>query len=110
MLITSLGCPFPLGSGLWKISWDLLQCTPGFGFGLGFVLGFFFAGTDCRAEAAPAAVSSCLGCAEQPVSCSSAEPLNLSHHSLEGSCRADAICSFPTTLSAPVDGRIAGKY
>uniref|UniRef100_A0A8C0AZ59 ETS variant transcription factor 7 n=1 Tax=Buteo japonicus TaxID=224669 RepID=A0A8C0AZ59_9AVES len=34
-------------------------------------------------------------------------PLNLSHHSLEGSCRADAICSFPTTLSAPVDGRIA---
>ncbi|NXW22582.1 ETV7 factor, partial [Circaetus pectoralis] len=60
-----------------------------------------------QAEAAPAAVSSCLGCAQQPVSCSSAEPLNLSHHSLEGSCRADAICSFPTTLSAPVDGRIA---
>ncbi|XP_075578383.1 transcription factor ETV7 isoform X1 [Pelecanus crispus] len=61
-------------------------------------------GTDCSAEAAPAAVSSCLGCAEQPVSCSHAEPLNLSHHSLESSCRADAVCSFPTT---PVDGKIA---
>ncbi|NXX61309.1 ETV7 factor, partial [Scopus umbretta] len=35
------------------------------------------------------------------------EPLNLSHHSLEGSCRANTICSFPTTLSAPVDGKIA---
>ncbi|NXU30989.1 ETV7 factor, partial [Thalassarche chlororhynchos] len=35
------------------------------------------------------------------------KPLNLSHHSSEGSCRADAICSFPTTLSAPVDGKIA---
>ncbi|XP_074706603.1 transcription factor ETV7 isoform X1 [Strix aluco] len=64
-------------------------------------------GTDCSAEAAPVAVSSCLGCAEQPVSCSRAEPLNLSHHSLEGSCRVDAICSFPTTPSAPVDGKIA---
>lgn len=81
-----------------------------FGICRGFFVCLFFAGTDCRAEAAPAAVSSCLGCAEQPVSCSSAEPLNLSHHSLEGSCRADDICSFPTTLSAPVDGRIAGKY
>uniref|UniRef100_A0A8C0FHL1 ETS variant transcription factor 7 n=1 Tax=Bubo bubo TaxID=30461 RepID=A0A8C0FHL1_BUBBB len=57
--------------------------------------------------AAPVAVSSCLGCAEQPVSHSHAEPLNLSHHSLEGSCRVDAICSFPTTPSAPVDGKIA---
>ncbi|XP_072700983.1 transcription factor ETV7 isoform X1 [Ciconia boyciana] len=64
-------------------------------------------GTDCSAEAAPVAVSPCLGCAEQPVSYSHAEPLNLSHHSSEGSCRADAICSFPTTLSAPVDGKIA---
>ncbi|CAM9877564.1 unnamed protein product [Bubo scandiacus] len=64
-------------------------------------------GTDCSAEAAPVAVSSCLGCAEQPVSHSRAEPLNLSHHSLEGSCRVDAICSFPTTPSAPVDGKIA---
>ncbi|NXW53734.1 ETV7 factor, partial [Eurystomus gularis] len=63
---------------------------------------------DCSAEAAPVApVFSCLGCAEQPVSHRRAEPLNLSHHSLEGSCRADAICSFPTTLSAPVDGKIA---
>ncbi|NXF64668.1 ETV7 factor, partial [Ciccaba nigrolineata] len=35
------------------------------------------------------------------------EPLNLSHHSLEGSCRVDAICSFPMTPSAPVDGKIA---
>ncbi|NXS69494.1 ETV7 factor, partial [Pandion haliaetus] len=63
--------------------------------------------SQLQAEAAPAAVSSCLSCAEQPVSCGSAEPLNLSHHSLEGSCRTDAICSFPTTLSDPVDGRIA---
>ncbi|KAM6041253.1 transcription factor ETV7 isoform 1-T1 [Theristicus caerulescens] len=61
-------------------------------------------GTDCSA---PVAVSSCLGGAEQPVSHSHAEPLNLSHHSSEGSCRAGAICSFPTTLSAPVDGKIA---
>ncbi|XP_063212518.1 transcription factor ETV7 [Chroicocephalus ridibundus] len=64
-------------------------------------------GTDCRPEAAPVAVSSRLGCAEQPVSCSHPEPLNLSHHSWEGSGRAEAICSFPTTLSAPVDGKIA---
>ncbi|XP_030329077.1 transcription factor ETV7 isoform X4 [Strigops habroptila] len=64
-------------------------------------------GTGCSAEAAPIAVSSCLGCAEQPMSCSYEGPLNLSYHSSEGSCRADAICSFPTTLSAPVDGRIA---
>ncbi|KAF1585424.1 Transcription factor ETV7, partial [Eudyptes moseleyi] len=68
---------------------------------------FFFAGTDCSAEAAPVAVSSCLGYAEQPVSCSHMELLNLSHHSSEGSCRAGAICSFPTTLLAPVDGKIA---
>ncbi|NXI66893.1 ETV7 factor, partial [Anseranas semipalmata] len=27
--------------------------------------------------------------------------------SSEGSCRADSICSFPTALSAPVDGKIA---
>ncbi|KAM6398875.1 transcription factor ETV7 [Rhynochetos jubatus] len=53
-------------------------------------------GTDCSAEAAPVAVSSCLGCAEQPVSLSHTEPLNLSHHS-----------SFPTALSTPVDGKIA---
>ncbi|NXV17829.1 ETV7 factor, partial [Cepphus grylle] len=66
-----------------------------------------FPGTDCRAEAAPVAVSSCLGCVEQPVSCSHPEPLNLSHHSWEDSGRAEAVCSFPTTLSAPVDGKIA---
>ncbi|NXL07382.1 ETV7 factor, partial [Mesembrinibis cayennensis] len=70
----------------------------------GDFLAFFFVGTDCSA---PVAVSSCLGGAEQPVSHSHAEPLNLSHHSSEGSCRAGAICSFPTTLSAPVDGKIA---
>ncbi|NXD65614.1 ETV7 factor, partial [Eolophus roseicapillus] len=70
----------------------------------GFVL---FPGTGCSAEVAPVAVSSCLGCAEQPMSCSHAGPLNLSYHSSEGSCRADAICSFPTVLPAPVDGRIA---
>ncbi|NXJ70564.1 ETV7 factor, partial [Rostratula benghalensis] len=64
-------------------------------------------GTDCRAEAAPVVVSSCLGGAEQPVSCSHAEPLNLSHHSSEGSCRAEAIGSLPATLVAPVDGKIA---
>ncbi|NXF36249.1 ETV7 factor, partial [Nyctibius bracteatus] len=58
-------------------------------------------------RAAPVAVSSCLDCAEQPVSRSHGEPLNLSPHSLEGSCGADAICSFPTTLLAPVDGKIA---
>ncbi|NXT32541.1 ETV7 factor, partial [Pelecanoides urinatrix] len=68
---------------------------------------FFLAGTGCSAEAAPVAVSSCLGCAAQPASHSHAELLNLSHHSSEGSCRADTICSFPTTLSAPVDGKIA---
>ncbi|NWW85723.1 ETV7 factor, partial [Rhynochetos jubatus] len=56
----------------------------------------FSPGTDCSAEAAPVAVSSCLGCAEQPVSRSHTEPLNLSHHS-----------SFPTALSTPVDGKIA---
>ncbi|NXN54379.1 ETV7 factor, partial [Rynchops niger] len=64
-------------------------------------------GRGPRAEAAPVAVSSCLGCAEQPVSCSHPEPLNLSHHSWEGRGRAEAICSFPTTLSTPVDGKIA---
>ncbi|NXX11264.1 ETV7 factor, partial [Podargus strigoides] len=60
-----------------------------------------------QAEAAPVVVSSCLGCAQQPVSCSHKEPLNLSHHSSEGSCRADTIYPSPTTLSAPVDGKIA---
>ncbi|NXL67142.1 ETV7 factor, partial [Chordeiles acutipennis] len=35
------------------------------------------------------------------------QPLNISHPSLEDTCRTDAICSFPTTLSAPVDGKIA---
>ncbi|NXE98191.1 ETV7 factor, partial [Menura novaehollandiae] len=72
----------------------------------GVYLGFF-AGTDCSAEAAPAVLSSWLGCAERPVFRSHAEPLNLSHHSSESSCRPGAICSFPTTLSAPVDGKIA---
>ncbi|XP_069731906.1 transcription factor ETV7 [Phaenicophaeus curvirostris] len=64
-------------------------------------------GADCRAEVIPAALFSCLDHAEQPVSCSHVEPLNLSHNSLEGSCRAGAICSFPTAPSAPVDGKIA---
>ncbi|KAF1442398.1 ETV7 factor, partial [Pygoscelis papua] len=73
----------------------------------GCVVLFCFAGTDCSAEAAPVAVSSCLGYADQPVSCSHTELLNLSHHSSEGSCRAGAICSFPKTLLAPVDGKIA---
>ncbi|NXV80313.1 ETV7 factor, partial [Atlantisia rogersi] len=68
---------------------------------------YIFPGTDCGAEAAPAAVSSCLARAEQPVSCSHAEPLNLSHHSSEGSCRAGAGCSLPTALPAPADGKIA---
>uniref|UniRef100_A0A8C3VAU0 Transcription factor ETV6 n=1 Tax=Catharus ustulatus TaxID=91951 RepID=A0A8C3VAU0_CATUS len=35
------------------------------------------------------------------------QPLNLSQHSSESSCRPAAICSFPATLSAPVDGKIA---
>ncbi|NXC05135.1 ETV7 factor, partial [Orthonyx spaldingii] len=35
------------------------------------------------------------------------QPLNLSHHSSESSCRPGAICSFSATLSAPVDGKIA---
>ncbi|XP_061869776.1 transcription factor ETV7 isoform X2 [Colius striatus] len=64
-------------------------------------------GRDCSTEAAPAAVSSCLACAQQPTCHSHTEPLNLSHASLEGSCRADAICSLPATLSATVDGKIA---
>ncbi|NWW46328.1 ETV7 factor, partial [Pedionomus torquatus] len=68
---------------------------------------FFPSGTDCRAEAAPVIVSSCLGGGERPVSCSHAEPLNLSHHSLGGSYRAEAIGSLPTTLAAPLDGKIA---
>ncbi|NWX56920.1 ETV7 factor, partial [Promerops cafer] len=58
------------------------------------------------AEAAPV-VSSWLGCAEQPPFHSHTQPLNLSHHSSESSCRPGAICSFPATLSAPVDGKIA---
>ncbi|NXK11801.1 ETV7 factor, partial [Herpetotheres cachinnans] len=67
--------------------------------------GVFLAGTACSAEAV--AVFPCLDGAEQPVSHRHAEPLNLSRHSSEGRCRADAICSFPTTLSAPADGKIA---
>ncbi|NWS48896.1 ETV7 factor, partial [Probosciger aterrimus] len=69
--------------------------------------GLVRSGLGCSAEVAPVAVSSCLGCAEQPMCCSHAGPLNLSCHSLEGSCRADTICSFSTALPAPVDGRIA---
>ncbi|NXY16866.1 ETV7 factor, partial [Atrichornis clamosus] len=72
----------------------------------GVYLGLF-AGTDCSAEAAPVVVSPWLGCAEQPLFLSRTEPLNLSHHSSESSCRPGAICSFPTALSAPVDGKIA---
>ncbi|XP_040472877.1 transcription factor ETV7 [Falco naumanni] len=49
---------------------------------------------------------SCLDRAEQPVSRRHAEPLNLSCHSSEGRCMADTICSS-TTLSSPVDGKIA---
>ncbi|XP_047910474.1 transcription factor ETV7 isoform X4 [Anser cygnoides] len=64
-------------------------------------------GMDCGVEAAPAALSSCLGHTELSSSRSCEEPLNLSHHNSEGSCRADSICSFPTALSAPVDGKIA---
>ncbi|KAM6108356.1 transcription factor ETV7 isoform 2-T2 [Pterocles gutturalis] len=64
-------------------------------------------GTACSAEAASVAVSPCPGCTEQPVSCSPPEPLNLSHHGLEGSCRAGTDCSLPSALSAPVDGKIA---
>ncbi|XP_054373286.1 LOW QUALITY PROTEIN: transcription factor ETV7 [Molothrus ater] len=63
-------------------------------------------GADCSAEAAPV-VSSGLGCAEQPLLHSHTQPLNLSPHSSESSCRPGAICSFPATLSAPVDGKIA---
>lgn len=62
---------------------------------------------DCGVEAAPAALSSCLGNTELSSSHSCEEPLNLSHHNSEGSCRADSICSFPTALSAPADGKIA---
>ncbi|NXT17648.1 ETV7 factor, partial [Syrrhaptes paradoxus] len=68
---------------------------------------FFPPGTACSAEAASVAVSPCPGCTEQPVSRSPPEPLNLSHHSLEDSCRAGTICSLPPALSAPVDGKIA---
>ncbi|XP_051495241.1 transcription factor ETV7 [Apus apus] len=64
-------------------------------------------GTGCGFQAAPGAGSSCLGCAGQPVFHSHVEPLNLSHHSSEDSCQPGAICSFPTALSAPVDGKIA---
>ncbi|XP_027753215.1 LOW QUALITY PROTEIN: transcription factor ETV7-like, partial [Empidonax traillii] len=63
-------------------------------------------GTDCSAEASPV-VPSWLGCAEQPVFHSHVEPLNLSHHSSESGCRAGAICSSPTTPSAPLDGKMA---
>ncbi|XP_050841272.1 transcription factor ETV7 isoform X3 [Serinus canaria] len=63
-------------------------------------------GADCSAEAAPV-VSSWLGCAEQPLFHSHTQPLILSHHSSESSCRPGAICSFPAPLSAPVDGKIA---
>ncbi|NXY09438.1 ETV7 factor, partial [Pteruthius melanotis] len=59
-----------------------------------------------HAEAA-LVVSSWLGCAEQPLFHSHTQPLNLSHHSSESSCRPAAICSFPATLPAPVDGKIA---
>ncbi|NXK45315.1 ETV7 factor, partial [Chauna torquata] len=70
-------------------------------------MGFSLEGMNCGAEAAPAALSSCLGHTELSLSSSREEPLNLSHHSSEGGCRADSICSFPTALSAPVDGKIA---
>ncbi|NXF71439.1 ETV7 factor, partial [Sclerurus mexicanus] len=50
---------------------------------------------------------SSLGNSQQPVFHSPVEPLNLSHHSSEGSGSTGAICSSPTTLAAPVDGKIA---
>ncbi|NXI32198.1 ETV7 factor, partial [Sterrhoptilus dennistouni] len=61
---------------------------------------------DCSADAAPV-VSPWLSCAEQPLFHSHRQPLNLSHHSSESSCRPGAICSFPAALPAPVDGKIA---
>ncbi|XP_064029875.1 transcription factor ETV7 isoform X2 [Pogoniulus pusillus] len=64
-------------------------------------------GPGHSAEAAPAAAVSCLGWAEQLLSRGHAKPLSLPHHSLESSCRTDAICSFPAALPAPVDGKIA---
>ncbi|NXH11189.1 ETV7 factor, partial [Bucco capensis] len=67
----------------------------------------FLSGTACGAEAAPVTVSTCLGFAEQPVSHSHAEPLNLSHPSLGSSCRPGAICSCPPALPAPGEGKIA---
>ncbi|NXD43139.1 ETV7 factor, partial [Copsychus sechellarum] len=56
--------------------------------------------------AAPVA-SSWLGCAEQPLFHGHMQPLNLSQHSSQSSCRPGAICSVPAALSAPVDGKIA---
>ncbi|NXF96119.1 ETV7 factor, partial [Eubucco bourcierii] len=73
----------------------------------GLVCWVSLAGPGCSAEAAPAAAFSRLGCAEQLLSRGHAKPLNLSHGSPESSCRTDAICSSPTTLPAPVDGKIA---
>ncbi|NXG14960.1 ETV7 factor, partial [Grallaria varia] len=55
----------------------------------------------------PLGLSATPALGKQPVLHSHVEPLNLSHHSSESSFRAGAICSFPTTLSAPVDGKIA---
>ncbi|NXP82440.1 ETV7 factor, partial [Ramphastos sulfuratus] len=73
----------------------------------GLVCWVSLAGPGCSAEAAPAAAFSCLGRAEQLLSRGHAEPLNLPHGSPESSCRTDAICSSPTTLPAPVAGKIA---
>ncbi|NXX38485.1 ETV7 factor, partial [Tricholaema leucomelas] len=77
--------------------------TSGEGFGCWVSL----AGPGHSAEAAPAAAFSCLGWAEELLSRGHAKPLSLPQHSLESSCRTDAICSFPTTLPAPVDGKVA---
>ncbi|NXR06272.1 ETV7 factor, partial [Semnornis frantzii] len=87
--------------GLWKTSWGLPSYTTG------LVCWVSPAGPGCSAEAAPAAAFSCLDRAEQLLSRGHLEPLSLSHGSPESSCRTDAICSSPTTLPAPVDGKIA---
>uniref|UniRef100_A0A8C3QGG2 Transcription factor ETV6 n=1 Tax=Cyanoderma ruficeps TaxID=181631 RepID=A0A8C3QGG2_9PASS len=48
-----------------------------------------------------------VGCTHLGLGAHHTQPLNLSQHSSESSCRPGAICSFPATLSAPVDGKIA---
>ncbi|XP_021232608.1 transcription factor ETV7 isoform X2 [Numida meleagris] len=85
------------GEGLWKMSRDPSQCSTRIS----------LAGMGGGAEAALVAPSPCLGHTELSPSRSRHEPLNLSHPSTEGGCRADPICSFPAAPSAPVNGKIA---